>query len=177
MESWIRRSGGDGRAIEELDVKLLTRKDGGIGEQTRRIAHGAAEMLRPAVRAQAGARRTLMHYIGQLPKYLRLLGGLLADRRVAIVDKLLVGAAIAYIVAPVDFLPDFVPFLGQVDDVYLLVLALQRLMRNAGRGVVLEHWAGEAKDLAATNLQRVISAATFFLPRRMRRGLRGVARR
>jgi uncharacterized membrane protein YkvA (DUF1232 family) len=158
-------------------VKLLKQKDGGIAAQTRRIAQGAADMLRPVIRPRAGARHTLAHYIGQLPRYLRLLAGLLTDRRVSTVDKLLVGAAIAYIVAPFDFLPDFVPFLGQVDDVYLLVLALQRLMRNAGRRVVLEHWAGEASDLAAINLQRVLSAATFFLPRRMTRRLRGVARR
>jgi uncharacterized membrane protein YkvA (DUF1232 family) len=158
-------------------VKLLNRKDGGIGAQTRRLAKGAAEMLRPVVRPRTGAKHAVAHYIGQLPKYLRLLAGLLTDRRVSTVDKLLVGAAIAYIVAPIDFLPDFVPFLGQVDDVYLLVLALQRLMRNAGRRVVLEHWAGEASDLAAINLQRVLSAAAFFLPTRVTRRLRGVARR
>jgi uncharacterized membrane protein YkvA (DUF1232 family) len=158
-------------------VKLLKQMDEGIAAQTRRIAQGAADMLRPIIRPRTGARHTVAHYIGQLPKYLRLLAGLLTDRRVSTVDKLLVGAAIAYIVAPVDFLPDFVPFLGQVDDVYLLVLALQRLMRNAGRRVVLEHWAGEASDLAAINLQRVLSAAAFFLPRRLTRRLRGVARR
>ena len=158
-------------------MKLLKQKDGGIGAQTRRIAKGAADMLRPVVRPRTGAKHTIAHYIGQLPKYLRLLAGLFTDPRVSAVDKLLVGAAIAYIVTPLDFLPDFVPFLGQVDDVYLLVLALQRLMRNAGRRVVLEHWAGEASDLAAINLRRVLSAATFFLPGRMRRRLRGVARR
>jgi uncharacterized membrane protein YkvA (DUF1232 family) len=158
-------------------VKLLNQKDGGIGAQTRRIAKGAADILRPIVRPRTGAKHTIAHYIGQLPKYLRLLAGLFTDPRVSAVDKLLVGAAIAYIVTPLDFLPDFVPFLGQVDDVYLLVLALQRLMRNAGRRVVLDHWAGEAADLAAINLQRVLSAATFFLPGRMRRRLRGVARR
>jgi uncharacterized membrane protein YkvA (DUF1232 family) len=103
--------------------------------------------------------------------------GLLTDRRVSTVDKLLVGAAIAYIVAPVDFVPDFVPFLGQVDDVYLLVLALQRLMRNAGRHVVLAHWTGEPSDLGISNLQRVLSAAAFFLPGRVKRRLRGAARR
>jgi uncharacterized membrane protein YkvA (DUF1232 family) len=158
-------------------VKLLNRKESGLGAQTRRLANSAAEMLRPIVQPRSGAKRTLAYYIGQLPNYLRLLGGLLGDRRVSIVDKLLVGAAIAYIVAPVDFLPDFVPFLGQVDDIYLLVLALQRLMRNAGRSVVLDHWAGDAKDLGASNLRRVLSAAAFFLPGRMRRRLRGVARR
>lgn len=158
-------------------MRLLKRRDAGVGEQTRRIANSAAEMLRPVLRPGKGAKRTLMHYIGQLPRYVRLLSGLLTDRRVSIVDKLLVGAAIAYIVAPVDFLPDFIPFLGQVDDVYLLALALQRLMSNAGRGVVLDHWSGEAKDLAMSNLRRVLSAAAFFLPSRTRRRLRGVARR
>ncbi len=158
-------------------MKLLNRKERGIAARARRVARDAREMLRPVMRPRTGAKRTVMHYVGQLPRYLRLLAGLLTDRRVSTVDKLLVGAAIAYIVAPIDFLPDFVPFLGQVDDVYLLVLALQRLMRNAGRGVVLEHWAGEASELAAANLQRVLSAAAFFLPRRIRRGLRGVARR
>ena len=158
-------------------MKLLKRKDGGIAAQTRRIAQGAAEMLRPVVRPRSGAKHTVAHYIGQLPKYLRLLAGLFTDPRVAVLDKVLVGAAIAYIVAPIDFLPDFVPFLGQVDDVYLLVLALQRLMRNAGRGVVLEHWAGEVSELAMSNLQRVLSAAAFFLPSRTKRRLRGIARR
>ncbi len=158
-------------------MKLLKRKHDGIGAQTRRIANSAADLVRPALRPRSGAKRTVMHYIGQLPRYVRLLTGLLTDRRVSVVDKLLVGAAIAYIVAPIDFLPDFVPFLGQVDDVYLLVLALQRLMGNAGRSVVLDHWAGDAKDLAIGNLRRVLSAAAFFLPGRTRRRLRGVAKR
>lgn len=158
-------------------MKLLKRKAGGVGARTRRLAHDAADALRPVLRPRTGARRTVMHYIGQLPRYLRLLAGLLVDRRVSILDKVLVGAAIAYVVAPVDFLPDFVPFLGQVDDVYLLALALERLMSNAGRGVVLDHWSGDARDLAAGNLRRVLAAAAFFLPTRTRRRLRGIARR
>jgi uncharacterized membrane protein YkvA (DUF1232 family) len=156
---------------------LLERKERGIGAQTRRVAKGAADLIRPALRPRAGAKHTVTHYIAQLPRYVRLLAGLFTDGRVPAVDKLLVGAAIAYIVAPVDLLPDFIPFLGQVDDVYLLAMALQRLMRNAGRRVVLEHWSGDPSDLATGNLQRVLSAAAFFLPWRMKRKLRGVGRR
>ncbi len=158
-------------------MKLLKEVDSGLAARTRRLAKDAARALSPTVRPRKGAKRTVMQYIAQLPNYLRLLAGLLTDPRVALVDKLLVGAAMAYIVAPIDLLPDFVPFLGQVDDVYLLVLALQRLMRNAGSRVVLTHWRGSASDLAAGNLQRVLSAAAFFLPGRVRRRLRGVARR
>ena len=123
-----------------------------------------------------GAKRTVTHYIAQLPRYVRLLGGLIVDRRVSIWDKLLVAGAIAYIVSPVDLIPDFIPFIGEVDDVYLLILALQRLMANAGRRVLLDHWTGDAKDLGELNLQQALSAAAFFLPRALRRRLKGKLR-
>ncbi len=119
-----------------------------------------------------GAKRTVMHYIRQLPQYLRLLGGLLTDRRVATVDKLLVLGAIVYIVTPIDLIPDFIPFFGEIDDVYLLVIALQRLVENAGRVVLLDHWTGNPRDLADLNLRGALMAAAFFLPKRIRRRLR-----
>jgi uncharacterized membrane protein YkvA (DUF1232 family) len=103
----------------------------------------------------------------ELPNFLRLLGGLLADMRVALTDKLLVAGAVAYILLPIDFVPDFIPFLGEVDDVFLLVIALQRLIANAGRSVVLDHWMGDPKQLGSLDLERVLTAAAFFLPRRI----------
>jgi len=84
----------------------------------------SAARLEAGERPRTGAKRTIMDTIRQLPNYVRLLFGLLSDRRVATVDKLLVGAAIAYIIAPVDLIPDWIPFLGEVDDVFLLVTAL-----------------------------------------------------
>ena len=119
-----------------------------------------------------GAKRTVMHYIRQLPQYLRLLGGLLTDRRVGTVDKLLVLGAIVYIITPIDLIPDFIPFFGEIDDVYLLVIALQRLVENAGRVVLLDHWTGNPRDLADLNLRGALMAAAFFLPKRIRRRLR-----
>jgi uncharacterized membrane protein YkvA (DUF1232 family) len=125
---------------------------------------------------RSGAKRTVVHYIRQLPHFLRLLLGLVTDPRVAMVDKLLVFGAIAYIVTPIDLIPDFIPFIGEVDDVYLLVIALQRLISNAGRIVLLDHWGGDAEDLADLNLRGALAAAAFFLPRRIRRRLRVIGR-
>lgn len=130
----------------------------------------------PAAGPRRGAKRTLMGVISELPNWLRMFLGLFRDGRVSTVDKVLVGAAIAYLLAPVDLLPDVIPFLGQVDDVFLLVTALRRLMQNAGRRVVADHWAGDLRDLSEMNLERVIAAAAFFLPRRMRRRLRMIGR-
>ena len=125
---------------------------------------------------RAGAKRTVTGVIAQIPNYLRLLGGLITDRRVAPLDKLLVAGAIAYILMPLDMIPDFIPFIGEVDDVFLLVGALQRLIGNAGKRVVMQYWHGSPAELDPANLRKVLMAAAFFLPRRMRRRLRSIGR-
>lgn len=125
---------------------------------------------------RTGARRTVLYYIQQLPAYLRLLGGLITDPRVAMLDKLLVAGAMAYIVMPLDLIPDFIPFIGEVDDVFVLVLALQRLVSNAGIAVLKSHWTGEMSDLDDLNLKEALAAAAFFLPRSIRRRLRVIGK-
>jgi uncharacterized membrane protein YkvA (DUF1232 family) len=112
----------------------------------------------------------------ELPNFLRLIGGLLTDVRVSTTDKLLVAGAIGYVFLPMDLVPDFIPFIGEIDDVFLLVLALQRLIANADRSVVLEHWMGDPRQLRSLDLERVLVAAAFFLPRRVRRRLRTIGR-
>jgi len=125
---------------------------------------------------RTGAKRTVVYYMKQLPAYVRLLGGLLTDRRVSAVDKLMVAGAIAYIAMPIDLIPDFIPFIGEVDDVYILVLALTRLVANAGRPVLQAHWSGAMEDLADLNLREALAAAAFFLPRSIRRRLKVIGR-
>jgi len=129
-----------------------------------------------AHRPAAGQKRTVMGALRELPNFVRLLYGLLTDPRVAVVDKLLVAGAVAYIAMPMDFIPDFIPFIGEVDDVFVIVMALRRLMQNAGRTVLLDHWMGVPAELDDLNLQRVLSAAAFFLPRSVRRRLRTIGR-
>lgn len=130
----------------------------------------------PETTPRTGAKKTVMNYVAELPRFLTLLWGLLRDARVNVVDKVLVAGAIAYIVAPIDWIPDFIPFLGEVDDLYLLLLALQRLMQNAGRTVLLSHWTGDPADLRTFNLRKALMAAAFFLPRRVRRRLQVIGR-
>ena len=139
----------------------------------RRPAVGDEET---ATKPRTGAKRTVIYYVRQLPQYLRLLGGLITDPRVAMIDKLFVAGAMAYIVMPIDLIPDFIPFFGEIDDLYILVLALQRLVSNAGRSVLIDHWTGEPRDLADLNLRGALAAAAFFLPKRLRRRLRVIGR-
>ena len=155
---------------------MSERSEGEVRRSRRGASATAARTRGAATSPRTGARRTVMYYIKQLPNYLRLLGGLLTDRRVSTVDKFLVAGAIAYIAMPLDLIPDFIPFLGEVDDVFLLVLALQRLVANAGRPVLQAHWSGTMEDLSELNLKEALAAAAFFLPRGVRRKLKMIGR-
>jgi uncharacterized membrane protein YkvA (DUF1232 family) len=131
---------------------------------------------RSAARPSSGRKRTVIDAVRELPNFLRLLYGLITDPRVELLDKLLVAGAVAYVMIPEDVFPDFIPLIGEVDDVFVLVLAIRQLMKSAGREVILEHWMGDPEELDELNLERVLGAASFFLPRRVRRRLRTIGR-
>ena len=104
-----------------------------------------------------------------LPNLVRLLGRLLTDSRVPTAEKALFVGAIIYVISPIDFIPDVFPFIGQVDDIYLVVLTLIRLINRTNEGVVREHWSGGG-DIVAL-IDSVVSVAPSFLPKRIRRVL------
>ena len=110
------------------------------------------------------AKRTVLGAVRQIPSYLRLLWGLLTDERVSVLNKVLVGAAIGYVVMPFDLIPDFIPLIGQVDDIYVIMLALDRLISHAGADVLADHWDGDPRELTPKSLEAVLLAAAFFLP-------------
>lgn len=118
----------------------------------------------------------MVQAIRLIPNYLRLLFGLFRDARVSRADRLLVLGALAYALSPLDLIPDLIPFFGEVDDLFLIVLALQRLLDRAGSAVLREHWRGDPEELDSSSLLRVLSAASFFLPPALRRRIRRLVR-
>lgn len=134
-------------------------------------------MIANSIDDKPRAGRTLFSAIWLIPSYVRMLFGLMRDARVSRLDRLLVLGALAYVISPLDFIPDVIPFFGQVDDVFFVMLAVQRLMDNAGERVLLDHWRGHPDDLSAITVSRVVGAAGFFLPAPLRRQLRRMARK
>lgn len=68
----------------------------------------------------------------------RLIIRLMMDRRVPFRLKLLLPAAVAYIISPIDIVPDFLPFLGRIDDLLALAVAGLLLILLAPRDVLME---------------------------------------
>lgn len=82
--------------------------------------------------------------LGALDRF-RLGWRLLRDPRVPSWPKLLVPAlTVLYVLSPIDLLPDFLPVLGQLDDIGVIALALAMvamLVRWSPAPIVAEHAA------------------------------------
>jgi uncharacterized membrane protein YkvA (DUF1232 family) len=81
----------------------------------------------------------------KLPTYARLVWGIMRDPRTPIGLKGMLAAALAYVVLPVDLIPDVIPILGQADDLTVLLLVLDLFIQNAPAEVRAEHTA-RARD-------------------------------
>jgi uncharacterized membrane protein YkvA (DUF1232 family) len=70
---------------------------------------------------------------------------------------------------PLDFIPDMLPFVGQVDDAYLIALTLLRLMTVTDPRVVREHWRGGGDVVELVGATALLAGK--LLPKRIRRVL------
>lgn len=81
----------------------------------------------------------LARLIIKLPTYSRMVWGLMRDSRTPIGLKAILAAALAYVVLPVDLIPDAIPIFGQADDLTVLLLTLDLFIQNAPAEVRAEH--------------------------------------
>ncbi len=128
-----------------------------------------ARELRPLDGAAAGpepvgtsARQTLKELALFLPNFVVLLKRLLGDPRVPRKSKLILGGTILYLVSPLDVVPDFVPGLGQLDDVVVALLALHSILNRVDDEVVVEHWPGDENVIRL--VRAGLSAVAQLLP-------------
>jgi uncharacterized membrane protein YkvA (DUF1232 family) len=82
-----------------------------------------------------------------LPDCLVLFKRLLGDRRVGRRSKIALGLIVAYLAMPFDLVPDFIPVLGQLDDVLLVMVVIGYVVKRSGEDVVRELWPGSDSGL------------------------------
>ncbi len=81
--------------------------------------------------------RTRWGVLYALKEDLRLAWALLRDPRVPTWVKVLIpGLALGYILFPLDFLPDIIPVLGEIDDLMIFLLLLRFFISLSPRYVV-----------------------------------------
>ena len=115
------------------------------------------------------AKGRMKNFMMFLPNMVRLCGGLLMDARVPVTEKALFAAAIVYAISPLDLIPDIFPFVGQIDDLYLISLTLLRLLNYTDEEIVREHWKGGGDIIPLAS--SIANLAPKILPQRVSRVL------
>jgi uncharacterized membrane protein YkvA (DUF1232 family) len=95
-----------------------------------------------AALALLGRRSDARALAGFIPDCVVLFRRLLADQRLPRARKLALLVMLAYLVLPIDLVPDFIPIAGQLDDAILVALCLGFVLRGGGRDLLDEHWPG-----------------------------------
>ena len=70
------------------------------------------------------------------------------DERIPERDKKILLAMIALIISPIDLIPDWIPFFGQLDDLVLMAFVLDYFFEVLDSRVLLSHYPWDMKSFA-----------------------------
>jgi uncharacterized membrane protein YkvA (DUF1232 family) len=101
-----------------------------------------------------------------LPNLARLLARLVGDPLLPRAAKIALAAALVYLASPVDLIPDFIPFVGYLDDLLLGALLIDGVLNWVDRGLVLKYWPGSPDSLE--RIARVAKMLAVWVPRRLK---------
>jgi uncharacterized membrane protein YkvA (DUF1232 family) len=91
------------------------------------------------VSGRGGAARELATF---LPHLVGLFRGLLKDPDVPRSAKVWLWVGIAWVVSPIDLIPEFLPVVGPLDDALVAAIVLRRVVRKSGADAIRRNWGG-----------------------------------
>ena len=112
-------------------------------------------------------RRRMKNVLLFIPNLILLCARLMTDSRVPGTERALVAGALLYAIIPLDLIPDMIPFVGQIDDAYLIAVTLLRLVERTDEKVLREHWNGGGDVVQLIEAMSLLTAK--LLPKRIRK--------
>jgi uncharacterized membrane protein YkvA (DUF1232 family) len=91
---------------------------------------------------------TVSEVLRILPDTLRLLRRIASDPTIPRGARVRLWLFLAYLLFPLDLIPDFLPLIGYADDVVITVIALRSIVRHAGAEALQRQWPGTPEGLA-----------------------------
>ena len=85
--------------------------------------------------------RVVATRVGALPmrQKAQLAGSLFGDPRMPLYTRVILALLVGYTALPIDLIPDFIPVLGQIDDIVMLSLGTAILVRSMPKDIFDEH--------------------------------------
>ncbi|MGL5069520.1 MAG: YkvA family protein [Sarcina sp.] len=104
-----------------------------------------------------GKAREYSDIIMFLPDMVALVARLFKDKRVPTKTKAILAVSLGYTAIPIDILPDKIPVFGKIDDVAIILFALNRMIEDIPMEIILENWQGNRE------LVMVLTSAVEYL--------------
>jgi uncharacterized membrane protein YkvA (DUF1232 family) len=126
-------------------------------------------------RATVGRLVSLLAFLpiaSRVPDYARLIGALVLDERMPNDRKVLLGAAAGYIVIGRDIVPDTIPLIGGLDDLVVVVLAVELFLDGVPPELLQEKLDDLAIDRAS--FDRDVAQIRRLTPGPVRRTIRRI---
>jgi uncharacterized membrane protein YkvA (DUF1232 family) len=109
-----------------------------------------------------GPQTQLKEYLLIAPRLVKLLWRLSRDPRVPARSKATIVILGAYLASPIDLIPDFLPGIGQLDDLVIAAFALDQMLNRVPEEVVRSHWDGDDDILQI--VREILDISTAFVP-------------
>jgi uncharacterized membrane protein YkvA (DUF1232 family) len=122
-------------------------------------------------RDHAARQTSLKEYALLAPRLIKLLARLMRDPRVQPRSKAVLLITVAYLMSPIDVIPDMVPGVGQLDDIIIVAFALDHLLNRIPEDLVKEHWDGDEDVLEV--VRHVVEIGAGLVPAWIKRFLPG----
>jgi uncharacterized membrane protein YkvA (DUF1232 family) len=106
------------------------------------------------------------------PIYGRLIWALIRDERTPIARKALLAGALGYLVLPGDLIPDRIPLIGGLDDLVVIVLAVDLFLDGVPSEVLGEKL--EELGIERSSFDRDVAQIRRLMPAPIRRAIRRV---
>ncbi len=92
-----------------------------------------------------------------VPDVLRLLRSLIGDPKAPVDVRVVLVGLVAWIISPIDLIPEFIPVLGPIDDIVVAVVAMRFVRRRMGVEDLRRRWSGSTDGFEL--LLRVIGSS------------------
>jgi uncharacterized membrane protein YkvA (DUF1232 family) len=97
----------------------------------------------------AGRRTDARAVAGFVPDCVVLFKRLLSDAELSRSRKLALVLLLAYLISPIDLIPDFIPVAGQLDDAIAVVFVLRYVLRGSDPQYLRRLWPGPDSSIDA----------------------------
>ena len=101
-----------------------------------------------------------------LPDLARTIVRLAADPILPAATKVVLAAAVLYLLSPIDLIPDFIPVLGYFDDLFVAAIVVDGMLSYVNRALVLKYWPGSPESLE--RVARAAHVLAAWVPRKLK---------